>query len=173
MSKFNKIRTSFVNRPIPKRGPFNSDEYNSGQQETAIDVATFATRWNEELYPIFNTLPKGQGDARWPGADSVPDVLVEGLDGSTLLIDNDAPEVDSLEDLFWDKDLQRPRTIKEALFHVDADLAVKYSAISLQLSGVSNGLSSAQWNRLGRAIQDPGQVSASDSLDGKVNGLTD
>ena len=84
----NKTRISFVKRKIPLRGPFSTDEYNASMEELSVDLADLSGRWNNEAYPVLNSLPRGDEETRWSGATNVPDPLSDGLDGDNIFVDN-------------------------------------------------------------------------------------
>ena len=165
MTVTNKLRVNFVRRTIPRRGPFDTDDYNASMEELAVDLADIGSRWNTEVYPILNSLPRGTDETRWTGATTVPDPIANGLDGDSVFVDNSATSTTD-DGLFWDTTALRPRTIKESHLALDSRVTDIYEELSESIALVSNGLSDEQWNRLGRWVKD-----GTSSLSTSVHGL--
>ena len=157
MTTVNKVRVNFVRRTIPRRGPFSTEDYNASMEELAVDLADFGARWNTEVYPVLNTLPRGSidtdGGGRWVGASSMPDAIDGGLDGDHMFVDNAASTTQD-DGLFWDSTNSRPKTIRESSRDIDDRLTSIYTELSESLLDISNGLSSDQWDRLGGWVKD-------------------
>lgn len=170
MTTVNKVRVNFVRRTIPRRGPFSTEDYNASMEELAVDLADFGARWNTEVYPVLNTLPRGSidtdGGGRWPGAGSMPDAIENGLDGDNMFVDN-AASLTQDDGLFWDSTNSRPKTIRESSRDIDDRLTSIYAELSEGLLDVSNGLSSDQWDKLGLWVKD-GTASAVTSVSYKA-----
>jgi hypothetical protein len=126
MTQIVKLRSNFSLRPIPKKGPFNTDDYNSMMEESSVDLAGIASNWNLYVYPVLNGLPRGDGETRWVGATTVPDPLVDGLDGDNMFVDN-AATASTNDGLLWESVLLRPSTVKEILLdlHDKVDTAIQ------------------------------------------------
>ncbi len=155
MTTVNKIRVNFVRRAIPRRGPFSTESYNAAMEELAVDLADFGARWNTDLYPMLNGLPRGTDETRWTPTTpaNTPNPLVDGLDGDNMFVDNAASTTQD-DGLFWSTTENRPKTIRESSRDIDDRVTDIYSELSESLLDVSNGLSSDQWNRLGMWVKD-------------------
>jgi len=168
----NKTRISFVKRKIPLRGPFSTDEYNASMEELSVDLADLSGRWNNEAYPVLNSLPRGDEETRWSGATNVPDPLSDGLDGDNIFVDNNASS--SKDDgLFWSSTDSRPRTVRELGLYLDGRITSIYETLENDIQSSSNGLTSEQWTRLGLRVKDGTSTSAADSTDGKASSAYD
>jgi len=160
-----KLRTNFVDRPIPENGRFDSDEYNSSMDELFVDISNVGTKWNDDLFPLLDTLPQGATEDRWAGATNVPDPWTDGLDGDNIFLDVAATTLTN-SGVFWDAVNLRPRTIKEsevALYsYIDS---INSTLQDLITTNTSTGLTAAQWDRLGDYVRygtTPNDPSATD-----------
>jgi hypothetical protein len=153
MTTVNKVRVNFVRRTIPRRGPFSTERYNASMEELAVDLADFGARWNTELYPLLNSLPRGSDETRWPGATNVPDPVSEGLDGDHMFVDNAASTTQD-DGLFWSSTESRPKTVRESSRDLDDRMTSIHSELSEDILDISSGLSSDQWDRLGAWVKD-------------------
>ena len=153
--KTNQIRINYVKRGIPKRGPFDSDDYNSCTQEASIDFTSIANGWNNELFPLIDSLPKGTEETRWAGAtlSEVPDPFIDGLDGEHIFADN-AATISKDNGLFWDSIKNRPKSIRESDLDLSNRIVTLQDDLSTQIQNVSNGLSTDQWTRIGAWAKD-------------------
>jgi hypothetical protein len=122
-------------------------------EELAVDLADFGARWNTDLYPLLNSLPRGSDETRWSGATNMPDPLVDGLDGDNIFVDNAASTTQD-DGLFWNTTELRPKTVRESSRDIDDRVTDIYSELSESILGISNGLSTDQWNRLGTWVKD-------------------
>jgi hypothetical protein len=153
MTTVNQIRVNFVRRTIPRRGSFSTDGYNASMEELAVDLADFSARWNTEMYPILNSLPRGTDETRWSGATSIPDAVADGLDGDHMFVDNSASTSQD-DGLFWSTTYSRPKTVRESSRDIDDRLTSVNTTLEAAIAGMSNGLTSDQWTRLGAWVND-------------------
>lgn len=158
-----KLRTNFVERNIPKNGPFSTEDYSAAMEELSVDLVNVATRWNEELYPLIYALPRGSAETRWVGATNVPDPESDGLHGDVMLTDNDATST-SDDGYFWNGTNNRPRTIKETAINLHNRIADLQEELEAEIADLANGLTGDQWARLGLYVQDGTSANAVGSV---------
>ena len=136
MGEVYKVRVNFNKRGIPTRGPFSTDDYNAAQDELVVDLANLATRWNDEAYPVLNSLPKGTIDTRWVGASNVPDTVASGLDGNNIFVDNNTSATTD-DSLFWHCTELRPKTMREALLDIYSRIDSDFENLQNQITDLS------------------------------------
>ena len=162
-----KVVGSFSKRPVPKRGAISSDDYNDTFDDLIADLNQIFSSWNQYIQPLLDSLPSGDSPVALEDRVSGINPFVNGLDGSQFYLDQTAAE-DVDDGYFFDSDLERPLTVKEALEKVEDDLNVKINNINNQLGLIdaATGLTTSMKARIGMNIFDEDETSSSDSLDG-------
>lgn len=166
-----KLMGSFVNKPIPSRGPMLSKDYNLSFTNLMADFSLLISNWNQYIQPLLDSLPSGSTNVTYQERLNTINPFVNGLDGSQMYLDMTSTSF--LEDgYFFDTTLNRPLTIKESVVKVQLELYDKIDAINDQLSGLNtNPLSDAIKARIGANIFNTSYVSSPSSLDGEIQQL--
>lgn len=112
---------------------------NSAFNSLSKNVFHQISLWNDYILPIFNSLPAGKQDQRWPSSAMSEKInpLSYGLQGASLFVLNDAAENIS-DGRYW-HELGRPKTIAEVL----EDLWDNINQVNTTISSSSSGSGSS------------------------------
>lgn len=121
MADFNKLRSALSLRRMPKGGPNRSDDINDSLEEILHDLAELYHFVNNTIIPVFN----GLGAA---GTYSDVNVVTMGLDGKSLITDNDWTDTGNV--FFYNVAQGRPKTVKETTLRLSQDVDTLYRNIN-------------------------------------------
>jgi len=121
MADFNKLKSAQSLRRMAKGGPNRSSDVNDSFEEILHDLAELYYFVNNTIIPVFN----GLGAA---GTYNDFSVVTEGLDGKTLLTDNDW--TDTSNSFFYNASQGRPKTVKETSVKLSQDVDALYARIN-------------------------------------------
>lgn len=167
-----KIDVAVVERLAPRSGPTSSANFNATLQEIINSFAQVSNVWNNNLQPLIDSLPTGSTVIPRESRSSDPNPFDNGFDGSQVYLDMTSDELTE-EGKYFDIDLNRPVTIKEALINLESKLTQDIQDVLIELARVSqtSGITTRQKQSIGARIFDPEQTSSSNSLDGLVQTL--
>lgn len=122
MAQFERIKPALVLNRVPKNGEASSEDFNDFMEQTIHDTALAINTLNNKVLPILDGLGA-------PGTYSDIDVVADGLDGTTLILDKDWTDITS--PYYWHTGSSRPKTVSEAITQVVDDLDQLYSQINV------------------------------------------
>ena len=106
---------------MPKGGPNRSDDVNDSFEEILHDLAELYYFLNNTIIPVINGLGA-------PGTYNDISVVTEGLDGKTLVTDNDWTDTNNA--FFYNTAQGRPKTVKETSLKLSQDINSLFSSIN-------------------------------------------
>lgn len=121
MADFNDLKSAQSLRRIAKGGANRSSEMNDSFEEILHDLAELFYFVNNTVIPIIN----GLGAA---GTYTDINAVTQGLDGKTLLTDNDFADVNNAH--FYNVAQGRPKTVKETALRLSQDSNTLFAAIN-------------------------------------------
>lgn len=109
----NIIGINTVRRRFPYHGTLSSETLCELVEEIVQDFTTIAKELNDSVQPVISSLPGGRRQIT--EADRIEDInpVINGLDGSQLYLD--ATAQDPYNPLLYNREKNRPNTIKEAM----------------------------------------------------------
>ena len=107
---------------MPKGGPNKSDEINDSFEEILHDLADLYHFVNNTIIPILNGLGAS-------GTYNDINVVTQGLDGKTLLTDNDFTDTGDV--FFYNAAQGRPKTVKETTLKLSQDTNSLFAAVNV------------------------------------------
>jgi len=118
----NRIRATGVSKRILRSSSAGIiSQFEDQIRSIQGDINQIASEYNSEVYPVLDALPKGSADPRW----RLPRELsakTGGLTGAFIFVDDEA-SVTSDGGRFWDEVNLRPKTVKETLNSIYADIS--------------------------------------------------
>lgn len=121
MAAFNDLKSAQSLRRMPKGGPNRSSDVNDSFEEILHDLAELFYFVNNTIIPVLNGLGA-------PGTYIDINAVTQGLDGKTLLTDNDW--ADTGNTFFYNSAQGRPKTVKETSLKLSEDVNSLYSSIN-------------------------------------------
>ena len=118
---FQTLKPALVLRRMPRNGRNSSEDVNDFIEQSIHDVAGLYNFINSVVIPTFNGL--GQS-----GTWSDVDPIINGLDGTTLMVSKDYS--DTASPYFYDSGAGRPKTVYESLLRVVLDLDKAFTGIN-------------------------------------------
>ena len=121
MTDFNNLKSAQSLRRIPKGGPNRSSDINDSFEEILHDLAELFYFANNSIIPILNGLGA-------PGSYTDIDAVTQGLDGKTLLTDNDWSDTNNA--FFYNNAQGRPKSVKETAIKLSQDITTLFNSIN-------------------------------------------
>jgi len=118
---FMKLKPALVLRRMPRNGSNSSEDVNDFIEQSIHDVAGVYNFINQVVIPVLNGL--GQS-----GTWSDVDPIINGLDGTTLMVDRDY--TDTTSPYFYDSGKGRPKTIYETFLRLVSDVDKAFIGIN-------------------------------------------
>ena len=131
---------------VPDRGLLSSVKLKASLNTLSSNIINQWELWRSHVKPILNSLPAGASDSRWNLHHST-NALLYGVQGSTLLVNNDATENTS-DGRYWDSSYERPKTIAESF----EDLWDKVALIESTALSITSGSNETNLAYLGNFI---------------------
>jgi hypothetical protein len=121
MADFNNLKSAQSLRRAAKGGPNRSSDVNDSFEEILHDLAELYYFVNNTIIPVLNGLGA-------PGTYNDLNAVTAGLDGKTLLTDNDWS--DTTNTFFYNTAQGRPKTVKETTLKLSQDSDTLFAAIN-------------------------------------------
>lgn len=121
MANFNDLKSALSLRRAAKGGPNRSGDVNDTHEEILHDLAELLYFVNNTIIPVLNGLGA-------PGTYNDINVVTQGLDGKTILTDNNF--ADANNSFFYNQAQGRPKTIKETTLKLTQDANKLFAAIN-------------------------------------------
>lgn len=109
----NIIGINTIRRRFPYHGPLSSEVLCELVEEIVQDFTTIAKELNDSVQPVISSLPGGIRQVSEQDRNDEINPVRNGLDGSQLYVDATAQDIHN--PLLYNKEKNRPNTIKEAL----------------------------------------------------------
>ena len=121
MTDFNNLKSAQSLRRVPKGGPNRSSDVNDSFEEVLHDLAELYYFVNNSIIPVLNGLGA-------PGTYQDINAVTGGLDGKTLLTDNDWSDTNN--SFFYNTAQGRPKSVKETTLKLSQDADALYAAVN-------------------------------------------
>ena len=144
------------------RGQVSSAEINAFAGSVGENIKSNQSNWATYTQPILNSLTAGYSDTRW-GLPKEVDAFTYGLQGSTLLVFNDATS-SKADGRYWDTATSRPKTVAESLEDLYETVAGMQTTVTASSSAFDD---TALWTAIGVSYE----TSVKDSLDTRATSL--
>jgi len=144
------------------RGQVSSTELNAFAGSVGENIKSTQSNWATYTQPILNSLAAGNSDTRWDLPKEV-DAFTYGLQGSTLLVFNDATS-SKADGRYWNTTTLRPKTIAESLEDLYETVAGMETTVTASSSAFDD---TALWTAVGISYE----TTVKDSLDTRATSL--
>lgn len=168
----NKLDIGVVERIAPSTGPTSSSDYNATNQETINALSQITLQWNDEIYPLLDSLPSGLLNIIREERTTQVNPFVNGFDGSQIYLDSTSTTLTD-DGKYFDDVLSRPTTVKESLEGVQEQLNDAIQELEVKIAQISqdSGITPRQRQAIGSRIFDSETTSGPNSLDGLTQSL--